>query len=588
MNQKKNNGLKIAIVIVLVIILILIGVIALLYFATDVFRSNKEAFFKYTAQLIEQEDGFIDNTLTQYLEKKKNTPYEDNGSIDFDISIPEMGQDNEALNNFNISFTGKTDNTNSKKEQNISLNYSDDVKFPFYYRKVGDVQGIQTDNVGSKYIAKRDGEEIPSLEDMKINITGLEEISTIYNNMQISNEDIQNFKTKYFDNIFSQIQDDKFSKISEQNSTGYKLTLEEDNLKDILTNVLETLKNDESTLDKLNQLLGLEQSASKIRNTDLDSLINDITNNSKIGTLEVTVYNTNGKLNKIDVKHENLVLTIEKSKQENELTYNANIEILQDSKQIFNTNIVAKYTGIQGENVIENYEITLGGNYSNNTNSNLNEQSSESSNEDLEQSSDEEPSNENNNSENIEYKYTINNTIQFVQGTDIQDFSTENAIILNDEDEEYVENLMKAVDERLILVNEEQMQQIGISGNQNPLIYSTPITLVELMIYNQASFAVQNSSMQVTEFNNKFTIYEGTSQKGVTVRGLLSTIKLNNEEENRNYEIKEIHFDGEEYEATDQNITLIKDTLEPETLYRVEFESDADTGLIYRVVINKQ
>ena len=155
-------------------------------------------------------------------------------------------------------------------------------------------------------------------------------------------------------------------------------------------------------------------------------------------------------------------------------------------------------------------------------------------------------------------------------------------------DEEYVENLMKAVDERLILVNEEQMQQIGISGNQNPLIYSTPITLVELMIYNQASFAVQNSSMQVTEFNNKFTIYEGTSQKGVTVRGLLSTIKLNNEEENRNYEIKEIHFDGEEYEATDQNITLIKDTLEPETLYRVEFESDADTGLIYRVVINKQ
>ena len=588
MNQKKNKGLKIAIVIVLIIILILISIIAILYFSTDLLKTNKEAFFKYTAQLIEQEDGFIEGELTQYLEKKKNTPYENNGSIDFDISIPEMGQDNEALNNFNISFSGKTDKANSKNEQNISLNYSDDVKFPFYYKKVGDVQGIQTDNVGSKYIAKRDGEEIQSLEDMEINITGLEEISTIYNNIQISNEDIQNFKTKYFDNIFSQIKDDKFSKISEQNSTGYKLTLAEDELKEILIKIIETLKEDETTVDKLNQLLGLEQSASKIRNTDLDALINDITNNSKIGTLEVTVYNTNGKLIKIDVKHENLVLTIEKSKQENELTYNTNIEILQDSKQIFNTNIVAKYTGIQGENVIENYEITLGGNYSNNTNSNLNEQSSESSNEDLEQSSNEEPSNENNNSENIEYKYTINNTIQFVQGTDIQDFSTENAIILNDEDEEYVENLMKAVDERLILVNEEQMQQIGISGNQNPLIYSTPITLVELMIYNQASFAVQNSSMAVTEFNNKFTIYEGTSQKGVTVRGLLSTIKLNNEEENRNYEIKEIHFDGEEYEATDQNITLIKDTLEPETLYRVEFESDSDTGLIYRVVINKQ
>ena len=587
MNQKKNNGLKIAIVIVLVIILILIGVIALLYFATDVFRSNKEAFFKYTAQLVEQEDGFVDNTLKQYLEKKKNTPYENNGSIDFDISIPEMGQDNEALNNFNISFTGKTDNTNSKKEQNISLNYSDDVKFPFYYRKVGDVQGIQTDNVGSKYIAKRDGEEIPSLEDMEINITGLEEISTIYNNMQISNEEIQNFKTKYFDNIFSQIQDDKFSKISEQNSTGYKLTLEEDNLKDILTNVLETLKNDESTLDKLNQLLGLEQSASKIRNTDLDSLINDITNNSKIGTLEVTVYNTNGKLIKIDVKHENLVLTIEKSKQENELTYNANIEILQDSKQIFNTNIVAKYTGIQGENVIENYEITLGGNYSNNTNSNLNEQSSESSNEDLEQSSDEEPSNENNNSENIEYKYTINNTIQFVQGTDIQDFSTENAIILNDQDDEYVTNLMDAIEQRLISVNQKQMEQIGASEEQNPINYVLPTIVIENLTGNTSGNKVTEE--EATTYNDKFYLYEGTSQKGVTVRGLMSVIQTNNESAtSENRTIKEIHFDGEEYEATDQNITLIKDTLEPETLYRVEFESDADTGLIYRVVINKQ
>ena len=52
--------------------------------------------------------------------------------------------------------------------------------------------------------------------------------------------------------------------------------------------------------------------------------------------------------------------------------------------------------------------------------------------------------------------------------------------------------------------------------------------------------------------------------------------------------IKEIHFDGEEYEATDQNITLIKDAIEAETLYRVEFELDANTGLIYRAVINKQ
>ena len=582
MNQKKNNGLKIAIVIVLVIILILIGVIALLYFATDVFRSNKEAFFKYTAQLIEQEDGFIDNTLTQYLEKKKNTPYEDNGSIDFDISIPEMGQDNDALNNFNISFTGKTDNTNSKNEQNISLNYSNDVNFPFYYRKVGDVQGIQTDNVGSKYIAKRDGEEIQSLEDMEININGLEEISTIYNNMQISNEDIQNFKTTYFDNIFSQIQDDKFSKISEENSTGYKLTLSDDDLKDVLTKVLEKLKEDEGTLDKLNQLLGLEQSASKIRSTSIDELINDITNNSQIGTLEVTVYKTSGELSKIDIQHENLKLTLEKSKQENELRYNANIEILQNSEQLYNASLVARYTGIETNNVIENYELLLGTNYSNTVNQETSNENVTGSLEELQEMAEQTVTNE-----HVEYKYTFNNTVQFMQSSDIQDFSTENAIILNDQDDEYVTNLMDAIEQRLISVNQKQMEQIGASEEQNPINYVLPTIVIENLTGNTSGNKVTEE--EATTYNDKFYLYEGTSQKGVTVRGLMSVIQTNNEaatSENRT--IKEIHFDGEEYEATDQNITLIKDAIETETLYRVEFELDANTGLIYRAVINKQ
>lgn len=586
MNQKKNKGLKIAIIIIIIIILILVATIASLYFFTDLFRSNKEAFFKYTAQLIAQEDGFVDDSLTQYLEKKKNTPYEDNGNIDFDISIPDMGQDDDAINNFNIGFSGKVDNANTKIEENVSLNYSNDVNFPFYYRKVNDVQGIQTDNVGSKYIAIRDGEEIQSLKDMEININGLEEITALYNNIQISNEDIQNFKKTYFDNIFSQIQDNKFSKISEENSTGYKLTLSGDDLKDILTKVLETLREDEGTLDKLNQLLGLEQSASKIRSTTIDSLINDITNNSAIGTLEVTVYKTNGKLSKIDIQHENLKLTLEKSKQENELTYNANIEVLQDSRQIYNASLVAKYTGIETNNVIENCELILGTNYSSQENNNITE-SLEELDEEQETNNEQEDSQNTVTNEHVEYKYTLNNTVQFTQGVDIEDFSTENSIILNDEDEEYVTNLMNAIEERLISVNQKQMEQVGISADQNPLNYVLPTIVIENLTGNTSGNNVTEE--EATTYNNKFYLYEGTSQKGVTVRGLMSVIQTNNESAtSENRTIKEIHFDGEEYEATDQNITLIKDSIEPETLYRVEFELDSTTGLIYRAVVNKQ
>ncbi len=564
MNQKKNKGLKIAIIIISIIILILIATIVSIYFLTDVFRSNKESFFKYTSQLISQEDGFIDDTLKQYLEKKQNTPYEDNGSVDFDISIPDMGQDNETLNNFNISFSGKTDNTNIKNEQNIILNYSNDVNFPLYYKKVNDVQGIQTDRIGSKYIAIRDEEEIQALEDFNLELNGLEETSTLYNSIKNSDINLQNLKTTYFDNIFGQIQDDKFSKISEENTTGYKLTLSGDNLKNVLIQILENLKGDEETLNKLNELLGVEQSASKIRSTNIDSLINDVTNNQDTGNLEITVYKSNGKVSKIDIQHENLKLLIEKEKQENVLTYNANIEVLQNSEQIFSTSVVARYTGIESNNVTESYEISMGTNYSN-----QDETEQVTSNQD------------------VEYKYTINNTVQFTGNSDIQDFSTENAIILNDQEEEYVSNLMGAIEQRLQAVNQEQMEQIGITSEQNPLNYIMPSIIVEKLTGNTTGNNI--SEEEIATFNDKFYLYEGTSQKGVTVRGLMSIIQTNNESATSdNRKIKEIHFDGEEYEVTDQNITLIKDSIEPETLYRVEFELDANSGLIYRTVINKQ
>ena len=273
---------------------------------------------------------------------------------------------------------------------------------------------------------------------------------------------------------------------------------------------------------------------------------------------------------------------MEKLKQENELRYNANIEILQNSEQLYNASLVARYTGIETNNVIENYELLLGTNYSNTVNQETSNENVTGSLEELQEMAEQTVTNE-----HVEYKYTLNNTVQFMQSSDIQDFSTENAIILNDQDDEYVTNLMDAIEQRLISVNQKQMEQIGVSEEQNPINYVLPTIVIENLTGNTSGNKVTEE--EATTYNDKFYLYEGTSQKGVTVRGLMSVIQTNNEaatSENRT--IKEIHFDGEEYEATDQNITLIKDAIEAETLYRVEFELDANTGLIYRAVINKQ
>lgn len=570
--QKTSKGLK-ATIIILIIILALIITFGCLYFFTDLFKSNKELFFKYTAQIVQQEDGFIGDGLKQYLDKKQNTPYEDNGNIDFDISLPDLGQNDDILDNFNISFSGKINKPNAKNEQNITLNYSNDTNFPFYYRKSNDMQGIQSEYIGTKYIAIRDGQELQGADN--IDLSFVDTVASLQN-LQIPYDQIQALKTTYFDNIINQIENSKFSKISEENKVGYRLSLTGDELKNVLTQILETLKNDENTLNQLNELLGLQQSSSKIRTTDIDNLIDDL-NDAEIGEIEITTYKNNGKVSGLEIKQEYLELSLERTESEGQETYNATINLLNNTDKNLNLGLVARFNGLNSNNVNESYEISVQGNY---------------------QSQGNDQTNENQTSENLNYKYTINNSVQFAEAVDIEDFSNQNAVILNDQDEEYVSGLLNAIQDRLVAVNQKQMEQLGATAEQNPLYFVLPTQILSDVLGIQSSN--QLSEVEATEFNEKFYLYEGTSQRGVTVRGLLSTIALNNgyddsetseeteNNRNNNPQITEIHFDGEEYEVSEQNITLIKDMVETETLYRVEFELDSNTGLIYRVVINKQ
>ena len=50
---------------------------------------------------------------------------------------------------------------------------------------------------------------------------------------------------------------------------------------------------------------------------------------------------------------------------------------------------------------------------------------------------------------------------------------------------------------------------------------------------------------------------------------------------------EEINLNGEEYKVTENNIGEIKDKIETNKNYRVEFEMDPVTGAIYRAVINE-
>ena len=660
MGQKKSKKLLI-VIIILVILLIIVGGFTFAFVATDIFRSDKTLFFKYISQI-------ADEKIVEYYTKIENNAYEDKGN--FSVEITKDGEKLDSLqyiNNFNISYEGKVKVSENKAEQAISINYSDNVNFPINYRQINNIIGLQTKYVGSKYIAVEEGKEVTS---EAISIPAIN-ISKSTSNNENNQEDVLK---KYVSILQENLQDSNFSKEVKDNLTGYKLSLNSEQIKNILTQLLNTLKTDETTLKAIN-----ENTNSLIETIDnAISSIENYFNENNQENITIIVYEQNKELTQINITiSEKLEIDVKKSKNENEIAYETTIKENNNAENPTEFILTIKYSGLQDMNTVEEtYELGMNipmessqTEQENNdtditplsieqekdvielliadTKSNKllsNEDTESIAYEDIEQtlSTDtdeayskmnlsketdttygitftdtqdkfildvsgeiiqepEENNNDNNtdknetnenadtqNTEILSYKYKINNTNTFVDNVEIEELKDENAIILTTQEQSYVEDLLGKISERLVLVNERLMQELELTANQNPILLLNPATLV-LANSSSGTLSSSLSEMEIASFNEKFTLYENTNQKGATVKGLLTVIENNNSsQDNETKKIKEINFDGQEYEVTEQNITLIKSNINVDDSYKVEFEIDENTGLIYRAVINKK
>ena len=188
------------------------------------------------------------------------------------------------------------------------------------------------------------------------------------------------------------------------------------------------------------------------------------------------------------------------------------------------------------------------------------------------------------NSENT-YTYKLENNVDLTQSQNIEDLTADNSLMLTDYDANIVSNFLTQVVQRIQDVNKMQMEQLGIQESDNPIFHLIPS-------FGAYANAIENlnsdkvSEEDVNSFNQKFELYQSTNLGGATVKGLLTTIGLNNESKETNRQIKEINFNGQEYDATTQNIAFLKEDIKTDSYYKVEFEKDQSTGLIYRAVIN--
>lgn len=551
--QKKNK--KILIILIILCIILILGVtFAILYFATDLFKSNQELFLKYAKGAFENsEDSFIGTDINEYFSKKEQTPYQNQGTITPNISTQKGQEQFDNVNNFNISYTGEIDNLNSKQKEDISLNYSNDSKMEFSYQQVGEQIGLQADYVNSKYLVST-AEEIPNLDADLGNVIGVLAKLQELKNIDLSWEEIARIRDTYFNVLSSNLTEDNFVKVSSQDMTGYQLNITGDSLKNVTIKLLETLQNDTETLDKINEYLKVQSSSNSITVNNIAKLIEDINNNQDIlnKTVKITVYEASGKLTGIEINIDENILNITKNKVDTNVGYNISFKGTGDNPVNILLNL--NFTNIAAnEGITEDYEFQIGNN-------------------------------------DITYNYKLNNNLSFQSASNIEDFSDNNAMILSNYDSAEVASFVAQVRQRIIDVNKELMERIGLLENENPIFKTLP----DLSNFFDIDIARTNlSEEEISAFNQKFELYQNTKLAGVTVRGLLTTIDQNNEQQgqedgNSEMMITEINFNGEEYDVNEQTVTMLKEEVKTDVDYRVEFEKDSNTGLIYRAVINEK
>lgn len=567
----KAKTIEKLIIIVIVLIFILGGIFAYLYFATDVLKTNAQLFFKYLGQMVDEQDGFIDNQLTEYSKKKYTGKYEDSGKFYMDVNISGMDSETlQTLNDFNIEYSGKVDNTTRKNEQDISLNYSSDVNFPFKYKYADETLGLQTDYVSSKYVGIEnrnlkqfiekfgvtDTTEFPDTIDFFSNFTNQETIT-------YTNEEREQIINTYKSILEGKLGQKEFTKTKENNTESYSVEITNQELKDLVLNVLETLKNDQILMPKMEEATKEIIENMNVNSTEeitiqniIQGIIDDI-NASEIdeGTNIITVSQIDKKLSSIAIKNDQTELKITKTNTQGTLTYGIEINMLdvetQESMRYF---LTASYQGLeQLASVNETYQYGLVGTM---------------------------------NGQEQKMVYNLNCTDTFNDGITIADYAEDEIQKLNEYDAEQIVTLITSIVERIGQVNTMQMEEIGFSEYGNPLLFASPLTSLSMLMYNQASDVVNESSMSEVEmeaFNQRFMQYEG-EQSGTTVRALLQTVISNNvgeTDENRKIEV------SGDITLTKEDTKVPTEDVNTGSMYNVQMQYN-DEGIISQIIITEQ
>lgn len=431
------------IIITLVVMLVLLcGIFVALYFATDIFKSEQELFYKYISQIDLKE--LIDlEEYSNYTKRLSSNPHSTSGEININIA------EGENSNRETITYNGNSDPTNQKEELQIAINRDDNNLLTLNYLQNQDLIGIQFQDIINQYIVIENN----NLKEF-VGKLGAENLDAIpdkidFNNVNssINYEEIKPIINKYLNNIIEEIPQDNYSKIemnsilvgnAKINADGYAVTIKLNDFRNILLNVLETAKNDQETYNLFNKTnnISIEDYQSTIDGMITD-LSGEISSEENIDFIKISVYKKEKNTVKLAISilpENNKTIELSLDKINSGLTFSAYVIDNTANSQI---SIVATKTINTPEQKTINANIILKENNQETGNYNIS----------LSRTGALTSSNIANNMsfttsiEGTDVALELSNTTDFSQNQEIQDFTEGNYLVINNLPQEQLNNL---------------------------------------------------------------------------------------------------------------------------------------------------
>lgn len=311
----KKGKLKWIIIVVVAIILITVGVLAFLYFTTDIFKSNQELFFKYIAQNDKIVETLQMSSNEQSADKLlKQSKYTTEANINFQLTSNDTQIANQAIppRNFSINYTGKTDGLNQKQSSQTTLKYLTKDLFTLKYIRNADSYGVTSDEVINKYLTFENN----NLQEF-VKKFGVTNVASIPNKIESVNwNTLMNFTEQEKETLLQKSMTVITNKVTAEHYTKkknvtiavnnkeilaneYALTLTQKEANDTLYDLLDSFENDDTILNIiLGKVKAINSNATltNVKETlqSIKKEINKNTNNDI--TIKLAVYETEGSL----------------------------------------------------------------------------------------------------------------------------------------------------------------------------------------------------------------------------------------------------------------------------------------------------